>query len=168
MKESEDGIDPDTVSPDNDNNQRESLHMEGTTQANMPVSESVTSYQGNGDTIVPADETVSHAPVTQNDHVTHTDSDDNSGNKTVNDIAQEAVAYCKADNITNHVEIPRYLQSVIVYGRPLEIQNIEELVEGETKYILVDRNNLLITSFDEISGIHDLRFTLEVQFYNEV
>lgn len=105
--------------------------MEDTTRANMPVPESVTSYQGDGDTIFPVGETVTHAPVTQNDHVTedltHTDSD-NSGNKTVNDIAQEAIAYCKAESITNHVEILRYLQSVIVYGRPLEIQNIEELV----------------------------------------
>ena len=83
-------------------------------------------------------------------------------------IAQEAVAYCKAESITNHVEILRYLQSVIVYGRPLEIQNIVELVEGETNYILVDRNNLLITLFDDISGIHDLCMTLEVQFYNKV
>ena len=172
LEESEDEIDPDTVSPDNDNNQRESLHMEGTTRANMPVPESVTSYQGDGDTIFPVGETVNHAPVTQNDHVTvdltHTDSNDNSGNKTVNYIAQEAVAYCKAESITNHVEILRYLQSVIVYGRPLEIQNIEELVEGETNYILVDRNNLLITLFDDISGIHDLCMTLEVQFYNKV
>jgi hypothetical protein len=86
LEESEDEIDPDTVSPDNDNNQRESLHMEGTTRANMPVPESVTSYQGDGDTIFPVGETVSHAPVTPNDHVTvdltHTDRDDNSGNKT--------------------------------------------------------------------------------------
>jgi hypothetical protein len=123
----------------------------------------MTSYQGESDTILPVGETVTHAALTENDHVAvdlkYTDSDDDSGNKTVNDIVQEAIAYYKVESITDHVKILIYLQSVIVYGRPLEVQNVEESVEGETNYILVNRNNLLITSFDEISGIYDLRST---------
>lgn len=57
---------------------------------------------------------------------------------------------------------------MIVTGRPLEIENPNEALEGDTNFILVDSENLLSTAFEEINAITDLRKTLEVQFYNEV
>lgn len=41
-------------------------------------------------------------------------------------------------------------------------------VEGVTNFILVDRDNLLATAFEELTSHDDLRPTLEVQFYGEV
>lgn len=41
------------------------------------------------------------------------------------------------------------------------------MLEGETNFIVVDRNNILETTFVEINSIENLRTTLEVQFYDE-
>lgn len=78
------------------------------------------------------------------------------------------IDHCKENNIENPVEVLKYMQKMVVTGRPLEIENPDEALEGETNFILVDRMNLLPTAFDEIRSIQDLRKTLEVQFYNEV
>ena len=42
--------------------------------------------------------------------------------------------------------------------------------EGDTNFILVDRNNILETSFEEMSEIKsgDIRKTLQFEFYGEV
>lgn len=42
------------------------------------------------------------------------------------------------------------------------------LLEGKTNFILVDRNRIIESSFEEIKAIEDLRTCLEVQFYGEV
>lgn len=42
------------------------------------------------------------------------------------------------------------------------------LLEGKTNFILVDRNRMIESSFEEIKAIEDLRTCLEVQFNGEV
>lgn len=56
----------------------------------------------------------------------------------------------------------------MVYGRPLRVENVSQVIEGVTNFILVDRFNIMETAFDEIKSLTDLRKTLEVQFYGEV
>ena len=62
------------------------------------------------------------------------------------------------------------LKQTMVTGRDLEIT--EEMqatgIQGETNFILIDRQDLLRTMFDEVSQIADLKLCLEVQFYGEV
>jgi len=50
----------------------------------------------------------------------------------------------------------------------LEVEDVTQCAEGDTNFILVDRNNILTTGIDEIKSITDYRKTLEVQFYDEV
>ena len=88
--------------------------------------------------------------------------------ESVDHIATEAVEFIKSKNIVNPVEMLRYLQRVIVSGRPLEVEYPTVYVEGVTNYIFVNRNQLLQRAFDEIIYLEDLRPTLEVDFYNEV
>jgi len=85
-------------------------------------------------------------------------------------LAEEAVVYCLENDISNPSEILRAIQNKFVIGRNLEVQRVDEVSEGLTRYILVDRKSLLITAFDEIQEIAlpDLRLTLEVDFYGEV
>lgn len=86
------------------------------------------------------------------------------------EIAKKTIQFCKNNNIDNPVEILKALQTDIVIGRPLEIVDVSESVEGETNFIMIDRGNILTTAFDEIRAIpkSQLQKTLEVQFYNEV
>ena len=56
----------------------------------------------------------------------------------------------------------------MVIGRALEVQSVDEVNEGETNFIMVDRQNLMLTAFDEISFLTELRRALQVQFYGEV
>jgi len=88
----------------------------------------------------------------------------------LNDIVQECINFCREHDITNPVEILKKIQGDIVTGRPLELQDVDSSIEGDTTFITVDRSNILETSMDEISSISadDLRNTLEVQFFNEV
>ncbi|XP_061167403.1 uncharacterized protein LOC133176276 [Saccostrea echinata] len=82
-------------------------------------------------------------------------------------VIAKAIDFCISENIQDPVEILRYLQSVIVCGRQLEITDTTQCDEGETNFIIVDRNNILETGFEEVSSIENLRKTLEVQFYDE-
>lgn len=86
----------------------------------------------------------------------------------VTDIANNVVEFCMSNSITDPVEILRKLQEEMVIGRPLEVEDITQCAEGDTNFILIDRNQTMATGFDEINMISDLRKTLEVQFYNEV
>lgn len=83
-------------------------------------------------------------------------------------LVEQTVLYCNDHGITDPSEILRYYQKVMVTGRPLCITELNQPIEGETNFILVDRLNLLQTAFDEIKSLKDLRLTLEVQFYGEV
>lgn len=88
--------------------------------------------------------------------------------ESVESLFSEIVEYCRSKQIVDPVEILRYYQSKFVLGRDLEITNPEESCEGATSYILVDRGNILTTSFDEVKDISNLRLTLQVNFYGEV
>lgn len=70
-------------------------------------------------------------------------------------------------NITEPTEMLRYLQKKIVTGRPLDVTESSEILEGETNYITVDRENILKTTFEELKHVTDPRVTFEVQFYGE-
>jgi hypothetical protein len=72
------------------------------------------------------------------------------------------------ENVQNPIEILRCLQSKIVCGRQLEISDPTQQDDGATNFIIVDRQNIIDTAFDEIKSIENLRLTLEVQFYDEV
>ncbi|KXJ10283.1 hypothetical protein AC249_AIPGENE17508 [Exaiptasia diaphana] len=88
-------------------------------------------------------------------------------NMSLEEAIKKTINHCKENNIENPLEVLHYMQKMVVTGRPLEIENPNEALEGETNFILVDRMDLLSTAFDEINAITDLRKTLEVQFYNE-
>ena len=80
----------------------------------------------------------------------------------------EVIEYCKSHNVEDAVEILRCLQNIMVEGRALSIQDPTSFDDGETNFIMVDRYNILKTSFDEVKCLKNLRKTLEVQFYGEV
>lgn len=83
-------------------------------------------------------------------------------------IIAKAIDYCISESIQDPVEILRYLQYVIVCGRQLEITDKTQCDEGDTNFIIVDRNNIFETGFEEVNSISNLQKTLEVQFYDEV
>ena len=91
----------------------------------------------------------------------------------------KAIQNCVNQEITDPVEILRFLQSEIITGRKLEAGGtqdddpcgVDEIGKSDdTNFIIVDRSDILATSFDEINTIKDddLKKTLEVQFYGEV
>ena len=68
----------------------------------------------------------------------------------------------------NPTLILKRMQEIFVEGRPLEITDEGVCPEGETSLLFVDRQNLWETGSDELKLLENKRFTLEVQFYNEV
>ena len=66
---------------------------------------------------------------------------------------QNIVSEFPASVIVEPTEMLRYLQCKIVYGRPLDRTNDESVLEGETNFIAVDRDNVLETTFDELRAI---------------
>ena len=90
------------------------------------------------------------------------------GHQSVEDAVKTTITYYQQQEVTNPVEILRSLQTNMVYGRALDVQDPSTIETGETNFILVNREDLLDTAFDEINSLTDLRKTLEVQFYNEV
>ena len=78
------------------------------------------------------------------------------------------VKFCQENSIVDLVEILRKIQQEMVTGRPLEIEDVSQCIEGDTNFVMVDRLNLLTTARDEIESLTNLRPTLEIQFYNEV
>ena len=85
-------------------------------------------------------------------------------------LAEEAVAYYQENDIPNPSEILRVIQNKFVKGRNLEVQRVDEVSEGMTQYILVNRKSVLVTTFEELKevALTDLRKTLQVDFYGEV
>ena len=81
---------------------------------------------------------------------------------------QKIISEFSASVIVEPTEMLRYLQRKIVYGRPLDMTNDETLLEGETNFIAVDRDNILQTTFDELKAIQDPRITFQVDFYGEM
>ena len=78
------------------------------------------------------------------------------------------VSLFPASVIVEPTEMLRYWQCNIFYDRPLDMTNDESVLEGETNFIAVDRDNILETTFDELKGIQDPRITFQVEFYGEM
>ncbi|XP_029195689.2 uncharacterized protein LOC114961227 [Acropora millepora] len=80
--------------------------------------------------------------------------------------------FCRVVNdfppdIMEPTEMLRYLQKKIISGRPLEVTNSSQVLEGVPNFITVDRHNILETTFEELKHVADPRITFEVQFYGE-
>jgi hypothetical protein len=86
----------------------------------------------------------------------------------INSIVSCIVYHCQENQISTTKEVICLMQSKVVQGRSLEIENEDSCPEGATNYILVDRFNILETGMEEIAGLENLFLTLEVQFYGEV
>ena len=56
----------------------------------------------------------------------------------------------KKRELSDPVEVLKYLPKEIVTGRPLEVTNSEDSIEGETNYLTVDRDNILAKIFPEL------------------
>jgi hypothetical protein len=83
-------------------------------------------------------------------------------------VVAKVVDICETQAIDNPVEILNCLQQQVVTGRILDLESVAECPEGATNYILINRQDVLTTAFEELSTIRDFRLTLEVQFYGEV
>ena len=85
-------------------------------------------------------------------------------------LAEEAVTYCQENNISNPSEILRVIQNKFVRGKNLDVQRVDEVSEGMTQHILVDRKSILQTAFGKLNevALSDLRKPLQVDFYGEV
>ena len=70
-------------------------------------------------------------------------------------------------DLADPVEILKFLQNNVVTGRPLEVSSIDSIPEGETNYITVNREDILRSTFDELTYIHNPRNTFQVDFMGE-
>ena len=70
-------------------------------------------------------------------------------------------------NITDPTEILKYLQKKVLVSRDLDVSNESSQLSGDTNYILVDRDSILKTTFEELKKIADPRVTFEVQLFGE-
>eukprot|EP00794_Sanderia_malayensis_P012463 gene12462-13751_t len=89
--------------------------------------------------------------------------------QSLKDKVKEVARSLKKKNLDqNPVEILRAMQRKLISGRKLGIENAaEDNTAGETNFIMVDRNNILETGFDETMALNNKFITLEVQFYDE-
>ena len=62
------------------------------------------------------------------------------------------------------VEILKFLQKNIALGRNLEVTSLDCVVEGETNFSTIDRENILQTTLMELKYVTNPRFTLQVDF----
>ena len=96
----------------------------------------------------------------------------NSATGNVNSIemkVKEVAEHCKQTGASNNpAEILRHLQTLLVCERALEVTSHDSCPEGLTNFVMIDRQNLLKTAFEEIQSLENKLITLEVQFYNEV
>jgi len=67
----------------------------------------------------------------------------------IQSIVTTAIKKLVDDDIDNPVEMLRFLQKTIVTGRALEISSPSEALEGETNFINIDRDDILVTAFTE-------------------
>ena len=56
----------------------------------------------------------------------------------------------KKRELSDPLEVLKYLPKEIVTGRPLEVTSSEDTIEEETNYLTVDRDNILATIFAEL------------------
>ena len=88
-------------------------------------------------------------------------SDSDSSNSLITDINEQ--------ELTDRVEILRFLQKRIIRGRELDIKCLSDTTEGgETNFICVNRDDILNTTFSELKDIQDYCITFEVDFVGEI
>lgn len=74
----------------------------------------------------------------------------------------------KTKNLTDPVEILRFLQETVVQGRALELNSVDEVIaDGPTNFITVDRERILESTFSELEFVIDQRLTYQVDFMGE-
>ena len=86
----------------------------------------------------------------------------NTENQSVDLQAEDSVNYCPSNDIENPVEILRYAQILIVTRRPLDVQDTTVSLEGETNFILINRQDFLRSAMEELQFLKDPRLTLAV------
>ena len=79
----------------------------------------------------------------------------------------KCIAFCRENQIVEPVEVLRQVQKYIVQGRPLDAIADDTTLEGETNYILVNRQDVLGSMKEELKTISNPRLTLEVSFFGE-
>ncbi|CAC5403191.1 unnamed protein product [Mytilus coruscus] len=52
------------------------------------------------------------------------------------EILKYAIRYCYENNMEIPVDVLRYIQCIVVQGRPLDIEAIDSTIEGETNYVM--------------------------------
>ena len=96
----------------------------------------------------------------------------NSENKikdiTIDKEIVDIIEHCKTKDLNNPVEILKYMQTRLVQGKPLEIEDVTQCISGATNFIMVDRSDLINTGLEEIQHISNKFVASEVQLYNEV
>ena len=80
----------------------------------------------------------------------------------------DIIGHCKTKDPNNPLETFKYMQTRLVQGRSLEIEDVTQCISRATNFIMVDRSDLINTGLEEIQHISNKFVTLEVQFYNEV
>ena len=65
------------------------------------------------------------------------------------DEINNIIQYSKEQDFNNLIEILIYLQENLVQGRPLEITDASQCIDGEKNSKMVDRSNLLNTATEE-------------------
>ena len=95
--------------------------------------------------------------------------DANTEPESIAQIVESTPKFCLEKRMSDPVDILRYYQSKILMGKKLDIEDISEGTEGDSNFVVIDRENVLIeTAIEEISGFDNLRICLEVQFAGEV
>lgn len=80
----------------------------------------------------------------------------------------KCITFCRENQIVDPVEVLRQIQKFIVQGRPLDTTAVDNTLEGETNYILVNREDVLGSMKEEFKTIPNPRLTLEVSFLVKV
>ena len=74
----------------------------------------------------------------------------------IDEKVAETAKHCQENGFSgNAIEILRSLQKRLVVGRDLEITSPNECPEGATNLIMIDRQNILETAFEEITGLEN-------------
>ena len=151
VREGEDSAPPD-VEPRNDNNSESNRSLE--------VSNNIS-----GSEITDVTDTLEETNMST---VTIVNSENEIKDIIIDKEIVDIIEHCKTKDLNNSVEILKYIQTRLVQGRPLEIEDVTQCIGGATNFIMVDRSDLMNTGLEEIQQISNKFVTLEVQFYNEV
>ena len=85
----------------------------------------------------------------------------------LNEAVNLCIDYCFEKSIEDPVEILRCAQRFLLGGRPLDVTDPSQPLEGETNAILINRQNVFQSAKEEFELAVNPRLTLEVSFYGE-